>query len=453
MDASTRRKTIALILPVAFAAAATAHAGTGTQQAPSATAVIAVANCDGAGPGSLRDAVAAAASGDTIDMRSLECRRLVLTGGAIVVPQDDLTIRGPTRAFLIDADRAGRVFEHSGAGTLRLRAMSIGYGYVAGPAATGGCIDSSGDLRLEYVRVHDCFVFESEGMPGSGGGAIAANDVSLYHSEVFANIAWPAVVDEYPVGGGILAWGHLALVRSIVRHNEAKYGHGGGFHAGGGLHARYSEVSGNHAQYFGAFYAEGGDMTVAHSLIADNDTAISFNAGLGAADGIHPVVVVNTTVADNMAGLQSGLLLQGADNDKSIVSSSIAFNDETRTGPRCQGAIEFAGTLHLENTMVAKNWCQGRRVGVTGDPATAQVVGSHNLVMAATVPLPADTITTNPYISPLADNGGRTRTLGVWLGSPALDAGNNNAGLAYDQRGPGFPRVKGTRADIGAFER
>jgi hypothetical protein len=30
--------------------------------------------------------------------------------------------------------------------------------------------------------------------------------------------------------------------------------------------------------------------------------------------------------------------------------------------------------------------------------------------------------------------------------------GNNVAGLNYDQRGPGFPRVKGPRADIGAFE-
>jgi hypothetical protein len=37
--------------------------------------------------------------------------------------------------------------------------------------------------------------------------------------------------------------------------------------------------------------------------------------------------------------------------------------------------------------------------------------------------------------------------------SPAVDAGNNAAGLAFDQRGVGFPRVKNGRADIGAFER
>jgi hypothetical protein len=37
-------------------------------------------------------------------------------------------------------------------------------------------------------------------------------------------------------------------------------------------------------------------------------------------------------------------------------------------------------------------------------------------------------------------------------GSPAIDAGNNTDGLAYDQRGAGFPRTSGSSADIGAFE-
>jgi len=37
-------------------------------------------------------------------------------------------------------------------------------------------------------------------------------------------------------------------------------------------------------------------------------------------------------------------------------------------------------------------------------------------------------------------------------GSPAIDAGSNGGGFLWDQRGPGFPRVVGPRADIGAFE-
>jgi hypothetical protein len=37
-------------------------------------------------------------------------------------------------------------------------------------------------------------------------------------------------------------------------------------------------------------------------------------------------------------------------------------------------------------------------------------------------------------------------------GSPAIDAGSNPLGLAFDQRGDGFPRENGGGVDIGAFE-
>ena len=36
--------------------------------------------------------------------------------------------------------------------------------------------------------------------------------------------------------------------------------------------------------------------------------------------------------------------------------------------------------------------------------------------------------------------------------SPALDHGNRLAGLNFDQRGVGFPRLTGAGVDIGAFE-
>jgi hypothetical protein len=55
-------------------------------------------------------------------------------------------------------------------------------------------------------------------------------------------------------------------------------------------------------------------------------------------------------------------------------------------------------------------------------------------------------------LAPLADNGGPTNTRALLPGSPAINAGNNSAGLATDQRGPGFPRVVAGLADIGAFE-
>jgi len=68
------------------------------------------------------------------------------------------------------------------------------------------------------------------------------------------------------------------------------------------------------------------------------------------------------------------------------------------------------------------------------------------------VSLPPGTIQSDPLLLPLANNGGPTRTHALGSGSPAVDAGNNSAGLTTDQRGSGFPRIVGPAPDIGAFE-
>ena len=70
-------------------------------------------------------------------------------------------------------------------------------------------------------------------------------------------------------------------------------------------------------------------------------------------------------------------------------------------------------------------------------------------------------ITGDPLLDPagLQDNGGKTQTIALQVGSPAIDAGDNALAvdadgnpLAYDQRGAGFPRIINGTVDIGAFE-
>ncbi len=66
--------------------------------------------------------------------------------------------------------------------------------------------------------------------------------------------------------------------------------------------------------------------------------------------------------------------------------------------------------------------------------------------------MPNDLINTNPLLGPLQNNGGPTFTIAPLAGSPAINKGANPLALAFDQRGPGFARVVGVAADIGAFE-
>jgi hypothetical protein len=60
----------------------------------------------------------------------------------------------------------------------------------------------------------------------------------------------------------------------------------------------------------------------------------------------------------------------------------------------------------------------------------------------------------DPLLGPLANNGGPTLTMLPQPGSPAINNGfvAFAAGINFDQRGLGFPRVVGAAVDIGALE-
>src|SRR5271166_6347501 len=58
----------------------------------------------------------------------------------------------------------------------------------------------------------------------------------------------------------------------------------------------------------------------------------------------------------------------------------------------------------------------------------------------------------NPLLDPLQNNGGPTQTMALLPGSPAIRDGDTANAPAYDQRGPGFPRIVNGFIDIGAFE-
>ena len=67
---------------------------------------------------------------------------------------------------------------------------------------------------------------------------------------------------------------------------------------------------------------------------------------------------------------------------------------------------------------------------------------------------PGDRTNQLALLAPLAFNGGPTLTHALLPGSPVLDAGTINtiAVVTNHQRGPGYPRLAGSRVDIGAYE-
>jgi hypothetical protein len=133
-------------------------------------------------------------------------------------------------------------------------------------------------------------------------------------------------------------------------------------------------------------------------------------------------------------------------------NSTVAFNRET--GPStepCDGAFA-PGILSAHSSIIASNTCD---TGPARDLGgwSGSVTGARNIIGSSSLPVPADTRSVDPRLEPLADYGGPVRTHRPMADSPAIDTGANPFNRLYDQRGPGFPRVKGAAADVGAVER
>lgn len=428
---------------------------------PTGTTIV-VNNCNDSGPGSLRAAVARAIGDETIDMRGLNCRRITLTSGAIVTSQINLTIVGGGD-MTIDANRTSQVFRHENSGTLRLRGMTITRGFKQSDslgAPLGGCIYSDGNLELRYVRVHDCQACGRRGSYARGGGIFVNYRAMVYDSKIVNNRA----TGPSASGGGLYADGGALVRRTRISRNHAQY-EGGGLFAHSGLDARYTSFLDNTGGALMVF----GKSVIGNSTISGNRNINSYFGGIvnmnaaGASVFDTEPLIVNTTISGNRSSYYT-VFMRGVPPG-AIINSTIAFNEHTggSDGSACADYAAvflnggWEGPALLDSTIAANNTCAGNPYydfGKYESDTELELVGANNLVTSSIrLPLPPDTISVEPRLAPLASNGGPTRTHALLDDSPAIDMGNNAAGLAYDQRGLGFQRVKGPQADIGAYER
>jgi len=423
-----------------------------------AAATRTVANCNDGGPGSLREAIGLAADGDTVDLRQLTCGTIA-TQSTLEIRPPSLVLLGPGRfALTIQGNGSVSTLRHYGeGGTLRISGMTITGG--RGFDSPGGCIYSRGNLELVRSRVHRCVVDGfADWAPAEtwGAGIYALGNVLVSYSSVYYNKAL-----QEGHGGGIAAFGKLTLDHSQVYGNTAYSG--GGVLAFNGLAAIYSLVHGNRATT-GAGVDVGGTATINKSTISGNTGVEFLDADLdGAIDpstaagiykwGTSDLLVIDSTISGNAANMHAAAESQ---EPTRILNSTIAFNRDGTPSGGCDHGILGLARLEARNSIIAANTCGGAPGWDVGDPWSPPVVtGSHNLfgrIGTVSGSPPADTIYGDPRLAPLAENGGPTRTHLLLGDSPAIDRGANLYNRQYDQRGPGFPRVRGAATDIGATE-
>jgi hypothetical protein len=271
------------------------------------------------------------------------------------------------------------------------------------------------------------------------GGAVYAGTTSgIYVSDVSSNTASSQYQKVY--GGALMAKGAINVAASAFSGNQALsdctycFSGGGAIFAVAGVSLSGSTLSGNLVQTKAPAESVGGAICTPYpststtlltdSTVSGNSSTSTGQAIAGAiAGGASPITLNNSTIAFNVSTTNSGGIFGGS------------------------GAHTFYSSILANNS--------------SGDPLSADfltpapntVVGSNNLVMvAAGGALPADTLSSDPLLKPLAFNGGFTQTHALDPASPAVDTGLNPLSLTGDQRGAKFPRVVGAAADIGAYE-
>ena len=397
--------------------------------------VLPVTSCaDDGSSGTLRAVIATAASGDIVELGALTCSVITLSQGALAVKPDSLTIHGPgAQKLAIDGAAKDRVFVHYGTDTLTISALTVrnGSNLLDGYKVAGGaCIIGGSYVTLDHSIVTGCIAVGE----GAYGGALLARGITLYTSTLDANFARGNTVKSLTAayGGGAFAYrGTAALYDSIVSGNRADI---------------------DPANSYGSYDTGGGLFTDNGAFVLRSTIAGNYTDGTGGGIASHgPLLITNSTLTGNTAKRKpgGGLFLRSADLS-ALHNSTITLN----VAP-LGGGMYVSGTapsLQLDSTILSGNSPPSASDIAAKSPLA--VVGANNLIVAAgtNVTLPADTLRSDPRLRPLANNGGPTPTHALSPGSPAIDRGNNTAGLDTDQRGADFPRTIGNAPDIGAFE-
>ena len=376
--------------------------------------------CGGGDDGTLRKAYFCSGNNDTIDLTALTCSVISLSGTLTDAGASYLTLRGPGRDRLrIDAGGKGRAFVHNGNGALTLVDLSISGGALNNPYdyGGGGCIYSYGNVTLESSSVASCALSTHGTLVARGGAIFAKGRVMLFTSTVSGNSVYS---EQGSSEGGAIYASSVSLDSSTISGNSAVTGHGrGGYGAGigatGHVSVAYSTISGNSASGQGGGI-ESDALTMFESTVSGND-AFAFG-GVYARTSAH---IYNSTLVKNRSRQNSGGLY-----------------------------VFSAAGIRLESSIVALNTADGAPYDL-GSDVSGPIAGANNIVIVASgAAVPADTISVDPKLGPLQDNGGPTQTHALQTGSPAIDAGNNVPNSTSDQRF--FKRVSGPRIDIGAIE-
>lgn len=386
---------------------------------PAWAATQTVTNTNDSGPGSLRQAITSASSGDTIQF-SLPNPSTITLSSTLTI-STNLTINGSGAAQLaLSGNHLVRVFAINAGVTAAISGVTIENGSATDNAPFGGAVYNVGTLTVTNCTL--------SGNSATGGGALANFDngkLTVMNSTLSGNSAG--------YGGAIDNEGTFTLNNSTISSNSTTGAGGGIYNFANTLTVNNSTVSGNSSA------SDGGGILNLGTLILNNST-ISGNSATREGGGIWnnigdvagafgTVTLSNDTISGNSASDGGGIY--NYIEDKLTIKGTLLAGS---TGGNCT-FVDISLISSQGYNLSDDNTCASGLTAATD---------KHN-VAAGLDP------------KGLQNNGGSTQTVALLSTSPAVDAipvasCTDTSGnlVKTDQRG--ITRPQGSACDVGAFE-
>jgi len=426
-----------------------------------------VTNTADSGPGSLRDILTIANDNvadapDTITFSSLFNSAQTIPLGSEILISDNVIINGPSGKLTLDTGGASRHFNIEGAGAVTAKISNMTFiNGVAGGDGYGGAIRLNNED--ESLTITNC-VFTNN-TSASGGGAIGSPPAAAAGGKQASLTVVGCTFENNSASGqgggalhmnantgGVIVGNQLSVSNSIFRNNTATAFNGGA------IFIRMNSTG------------TPASMLIDSSEFSNNNNDAGFGGAIGVLTGNGNITFRNSTFYANNAkftgavGGGGGAVSYGNGYGGTVTTQNCTFTLNTSAG--VDPANDYGGAL-TQSSGAGKHFFESTIIfgNVSADAPGAQISGGpgtwsfKNSVLGSKVSIANYVdlggnlpIGTDPLLGPLQNNGGQSKTTLPGSGSPVRNAGSNPASLSFDQRGSGFPRVLGGKADIGAVE-
>ncbi len=243
-------------------------------------ATLTVTTANDSGVGSLRQNIAASASGDTITFaNNLSGATIVLTSGQLLLTKNlTLDASALTNGIAINGNASSRLFYVTNGVTAVFNSLTITNGLAAGgfPSGYGGGIYNDGALTLS-----NCTLAANTGF--AGGALYNHGSGTIQSSTLCGNVA--------AFGGGVQNEAPLTAINSTFYGNTASVT-GGGIDATFGQPAslNFCTLTANFSTNGGGIYIAGTSAIISNSIVAgnvnSNDVAGVFTGAFNLTNGV-----------------------------------------------------------------------------------------------------------------------------------------------------------------------